>query len=122
MERMDAALTMNLIQKIVSREEDFSPRRSNTLSLGDVLANPRHTEIIFITLPNGPHRLEAEIESVQFGGGAAGKYQIGHTRLFENNGRNKRVEMTIVDIERYDIALRSRFLKHANRSVFFQRV
>ena len=111
---MNAALTMNLIEKIVHRVTEFSPRRSRTSNLSDVISEPKNTEIMFITTPEGPFRLEAEIESVQFGGGGVGKYQIGHTRLFENNGRNKRVEMTVVDIERYEVHLPSQFQRFTN--------
>jgi hypothetical protein len=95
---------MDLINKIVCRESDFYPRKSTTPTLGDVLALPKHTEIIFVTTPDGrKYRLEAEIESAYMAEkGARGKYQIGHTRLFANDGRNKRMEITTVDMERYE--------------------
>ena len=99
---MDAAIAMNLIQRIVGRGQDFCPRKSTTPTLNGVLADPKHTEIIFVTPPGSAGqnlRLEAEIESVH--SVAAGKYQVGHTRLFQNDRRNKRVEITTVDIERY---------------------
>ena len=96
---MDPLIAKNVVQRIVGRSKDFTPRNSKTPSLGDVVHNPRHTEIIFIVAPGDRHiRLEAEIESVQYG--ALGKYQIGHTRLFTDDGRNKRVEITTSDIER----------------------
>ena len=102
---MHAAIAMNLIKKIVGREQDFCPRKSTTPTLSAVLAVPKHTEIIFITTPNGlKHRLEAEIEAAYVEEeGAKGKYQIGHTRLFANDRRNKRMEITTVDIERYEL-------------------
>lgn len=105
---MDGAIAMNLIQRIVDRGQDFCPRKSKTPTLGDVLTDPKHTEIIFVTTSGSAGqtlRLEADIESVH--SGAVGKYQIGHTRLFENDRRNKRVEITTVDIERYQTNWRS---------------
>jgi hypothetical protein len=105
---MDAAIAMNLIQKITSRDQDFCPRKSKTNSLSDVTLDPKHTEIIFITLPKGQTlRLEADIENVFMEKVEEGvhkvyrKYQLGTIRLFQNDQRNKRVEVTTVDIERY---------------------
>jgi hypothetical protein len=96
---MDATIAMNVIRRIIDRESDFCPRKSTTATLSDVLADPKHTEIILLTTPDGLNRrLEAEIESVQWA--TMGKYQIGQTRLFENDRRNKRIEVTTIDIER----------------------
>jgi hypothetical protein len=100
MHRMDAEIAMNVIKRIVGRRQDFAPKNSQTASLDDVMKNPRHTEIIFVSTAEDREqlRLEAEIESVQFG--AMGKYQIGHTRLFGDDARNKRAELTTMDIQR----------------------
>ena len=112
-------MAMNIIQRIVGRGQDFCPRKSKTPTLNDVLDDPRHTEIIFLTTPDGQaRRLEAEIESVQCG--VMGKYQIGHTRLFEDDGRNKRAEITTVDIERYERNLPLSFLGPPLIIDFFQ--
>lgn len=93
---MDAAIAMNLIKKIIGRVKEFCPRSGKISSLDDVLADPKHTEIIFVTTPDGlNYRLEAEIESVE--SEAAGNFQIGQTRLFANDRRNKRMEITTID-------------------------
>ncbi|KAG0649800.1 hypothetical protein D0Z07_3535 [Hyphodiscus hymeniophilus] len=98
--KMEAEIAINLIQKIVRRRQDFAPKNSRTASLDDVINNPRNTEIIFISTAEDREqlRLEAEVESVEFG--ALGKYQIGHTRLFADDARNKLAEITTMDIER----------------------
>ena len=99
---MDASIAMNFIQRIVDRPADFCPKNPKTGTLSEVLLDPKYTEIIFVTPRAGREtlRLEAEIESVK--SGPIGKYQIGHTRLFQNDWRNKRVEITTVDIEKYE--------------------
>jgi hypothetical protein len=57
--------------------------------------------IIFVNIPDGENlRIEAEVDSTRQDG--LGQYQIGSTRLFRDNNRNKRVEVTTLDIERYD--------------------
>ena len=96
---MDASIAKDVVQRIVDRHQDFSPRNSKIPFLKDVIHSPTHTEVIFLRTPDNQNlRLEAEIESVQYG--ALGKYQIGHTRLFMDDGRNKRAEVTTIDIER----------------------
>ena len=98
---MNAVIAMNLIKMIVRREQDFCPRKSTTFTLSAVLAAPNHSAIILVTTPDGPKRLEAEIETAYVSNpGAKGKYQIGHTRLFASDHRNRRMDITIVDIER----------------------
>jgi hypothetical protein len=56
-------------------------------------------EIIFVNIPDGENlRIEAEVDQATENG--LGQYQIGTTRLFRDSRRNKRVEVTTIDIER----------------------
>lgn len=105
---MDASIAMNLLQKIVSRDQDFCPKSSNLMSLYEVQLYPKYTEIIFVISPSGQSlRVETDIEVVYKheadGITVIRTCQLGTTRMFEDNHRNKRVEVTTVDIERYRI-------------------
>jgi hypothetical protein len=97
---MDATMIMKTIQTIVSRPADFCPMKSRISNLNDVQLAPKHTEIIFVRTNDGQElRLEGEIDSAFDGG--PGKHQFGSTRLFRDDQRNKRVEVTTIDIGRY---------------------
>ena len=104
-DRMDASIAMTLLQRIVSRGQDFCPKSSHLESLSHVQLRPKHTEIIIIVSPDGQSlRVETEIELVykhEANGNTNNTYQLGTTRLFRNSDRDKRVEVTTVDIERY---------------------
>jgi hypothetical protein len=90
--------------------EMFMPFHSRIFDLKDV--EPRHIEIIFIQPENGQKlRLEAEIDYLSEvdtkqnmfeAGTATGQYQIGATKLFNDDRGNGRVEITMVNIERYE--------------------
>jgi hypothetical protein len=55
--------------------------------------------IIFVNIPDGENlRIEAEVDYTLEHG--LGQYQIGSTRLFRDDRRNKRVEVTTLDMER----------------------
>ena len=75
----------------------FCPAQAKIFSLKDI--KPKHMGIIFIDIPDGENlRIEAEVDYTREDG--LGQYQIGSTRLFRDNKRNKRVEVTTIDIER----------------------
>lgn len=78
-------------------DENFTPAQSQMTRTQDIEA--KHTGVIFVTSPSGQDfRIEADLDLVSTC--ETGEYQIGTTKLFYDNQRNKRVEVTIVDIER----------------------
>jgi hypothetical protein len=93
----DATLAPKMIQKIVGSPHCFCPAQARIINLEDV--QPKHTGIIFVNVPDGENlRIEAEVDYTSEDG--LGQYQIGTTRLFRDDRRNKRVEVTTLDIER----------------------
>jgi hypothetical protein len=106
--RMDGFFATKIIQQILESPELFNPVQSQVYHLQDVV--PQHTEIIFIQPKNGRKlRLEAEIDCALGGeqksfesGNGTGQFQIGTTKLFYADTRNKRVDITTVDITRYE--------------------
>ena len=80
--------------------ERFCPLDSRVIGLKDV--EFKHTEIIFVQTPDGESlRVEAEVDKVLES--VKGQYQIGTIRLFKNDRRNKCVDITTIDVERYEI-------------------
>jgi hypothetical protein len=105
--RMNGSFATKIIQQIVESPELFNPVQSRVYHLRDVV--PQHTEIIFIQPENGRKlRLEADIDCALEGeqnlfesGTGTGQFQIGTTKLFYADTRNKRADITTVDITRY---------------------
>jgi hypothetical protein len=94
---------MKTRQKIVDWSERFRPLESRIIGLKD--AEFKHTEIIFVKTPDGANlRVEAEVDMVLES--VKGQYQIGTIRLFKNDRRNKHVDITMIDIERYETMLK----------------
>jgi hypothetical protein len=59
----------------------------------------KDTEVVFITTSTGQKlRIEAEIDRIF--DSTTDEYQIGAINLFHDNQRNKRVEITTIDVER----------------------
>jgi len=90
---------MALKGKIVGWPERFLPVSSRARSLEEVTF--KDTVIIFVVPRNGePLRIEAEVDRRFEEGKEEGEYQIGTTRLFKDNQRNRLAKVTTVDIER----------------------
>lgn len=86
-----------MLRKIVESPHRFCPVQARIAGLEDV--QPKHTGILFVKIPDGENlRIEAEVDNTLQNG--LGQYQIGSTRVFRDNRRNKRVEVTTLDIER----------------------
>ena len=87
------------MDKIVNSPHQFCPVESRTPSLQDI--QPKHTEVIFVTIGGQKLRIEADLDLVFES--KRGQYQIGTTRAFYDNQRNRRLEVTTIDIEWYII-------------------
>jgi len=92
---MEPVIATAMIEKILNMPEHFCPTQSSIPDLKAI--RPSHSQVIFIT-PNDAEdlRLESMIDYAD-----AGEYQMGTTKLFYNNRRNKRAEVTMLDVERY---------------------
>jgi hypothetical protein len=90
-------LAAKMRQKIVESPQYFCPVQARIPSLEDI--KPKHMGIIFVNIPDGENlRIEADVDYTLDSG--LGQYQIGTTQLFRDDRRNKRVEVTTLDIER----------------------
>jgi hypothetical protein len=90
-------LAAKMRQRIVESPHYFCPVQARIPSLEDI--KPKHMGIIFVNIPDGENlRIEADVDYTLEGG--LGQYQIGTTQLFRDDRRNKRVEVTTLDIER----------------------
>lgn len=96
-----------LTEEIHASASVFQPVSPKFLTLKDVKS--KDTEILFLNTPSGYLRLEAaldratEVESrveVKENGKEFGDYQAGTISMFEDNRRNKRAELTTMDLER----------------------
>ena len=95
----NATIAMKTREKIVDWPERFCPLESRIVGLKDV--EFKHAEIIFVRMPDGANlRIEAEVDKVLES--VKGQFQIGTIRLFKDDRRNKRVDITMVDVERYE--------------------
>jgi len=101
--RIDASSAMRLRDEVLSWNERFRPVQGLTLSLEDVKF--KNTEVIFVQMPSGEkYRIEADIDR-RFDRDFEnyddeGEYQIGTMRLFKDNTTNRRLDATVVDLER----------------------
>lgn len=93
----DPTLAAKMLRKIIESPSTFCPVQSRIPSLQDV--NPRHMEIIFVNIQDGDNlRIEAELDCAFESD--SDQYQVGTTKLFRDDRRNKRVEVTTLDFER----------------------
>lgn len=106
--RIGGSFATRILQQVLQLPEIFSPVKSRVSKLEEV--EPQHTIIFFIQPQNGAKlRLEGEIDCAHEGeeelfeaGTGSGQYQAGTTNLFFANTRNRRAQITTIDIERYE--------------------
>ena len=91
----DGAFATKLIQSIVKSPEIFRPVKPRYRQLRDV--EPKHTDIMFVEIDGCEVRIEADVDECASENGR-GQFQIGHTKIFHHNQRNKRVEITTTTV------------------------
>ena len=94
---VDPSTVINLIRKIVDWPEVFCPAESQVSELVEV--QPRHTMALFLDLHGESLRAEVDIDLPSDDTNKR-PYQTGTWRLMRTDGRNKRVAIATVDIER----------------------
>jgi len=109
---MDGNFATRLMKDIVNAPEIFCPKDATVFKLQDVV--PKHTMVMFLRIKGLQMRVEAAIDHApgfeESSGWEKGKhtvtyfksgsYQMGTTYPYYNNKRNKRAEVTTVDIQR----------------------
>jgi hypothetical protein len=76
--------------------EHFRPARGADRGLLLAEIPFKFTEVIFLDTSAQKLRVEAEIDVLSE---SQGEYQVGATRYFNDGERNKRLQMTVVDVE-----------------------
>jgi len=109
---MDGNLATILMKDIVSDPETFCPKDARVFNLRDVV--PKHTMVMFLRNRDVQMRVESAIDHTpgfeESSGWEKGKhavthfkpgsYQMGTTYPYYDNKRNKRAEVTTVDIQK----------------------
>lgn len=109
---MDGTLATKLMEEIVGDPDMFCPKESRVGSLKDVPG--KHTMVMFLSRQDVQLRVESAIdlapgfeESSGWDKGKhkvtqfkPGSYQLGTTYPYYNNSRNKRAEVTTIDIQK----------------------
>lgn len=61
----------------------------------------KHTGVMFVSLPTGEAvRVEVDIDTIYVDTSGTREYQYGGYRVFKDDDRNKRLDITTIDVEK----------------------